>query len=214
MKNLKEVLENKGLKIQHFKDTVDHIRLVQDNIMIVCQAIWMQKGDYMDLFDSIKKLAPFFKVWFDLDNNGGFLIEDLLRRLVFHDHSKFDQNEWPYFAVANHGNWLQGVEYGTEEYFGRIKEFLGPALSHHYVNNDHHPEFFKESSMNIMPLSSVIEMLCDWEAATSRHKNGDVMTSVDKNSVRFGYNDEIAGIFKEFFFNLNYIKQKNDTEEV
>lgn len=44
------------------------------------------------------------------------------------------------------------------------------------------------AGMNILQLT---EMLCDWIAATRRHKNGDIHDSIRKNRGRFGYDDEI-----------------------
>ena len=45
-----------------------------------------------------------------------------------------------------------------------------------------------------MSLLGIIEMLCDWKAATLRHNDGDIRKSIDINQKRFGYSDEIKAI--------------------
>jgi hypothetical protein len=37
-------------------------------------------------------------------------------------------------------------------------------------------------------------MVCDWKAATLRHKDGDVSTSIERNKARFGISDQLAKI--------------------
>lgn len=55
------------------------------------------------------------------------------------------------------------------------------------------PEF-GISGMNLIDL---IEMLCDWKAATIRHNDGDIRKSIAINQKRFGYSDEM----KRFMLN-------------
>ena len=45
-----------------------------------------------------------------------------------------------------------------------------------------------------MNLIDVIEMLCDWKAATMRHADGDIKKSIEINQKRFGYSDELKAI--------------------
>ena len=45
-------------------------------------------------------------------------------------------------------------------------------------------------------LIDLIEMVCDWEASTLRHNDGNILTSIDKNQDRFGYSSDMAGCFK------------------
>ncbi len=87
---------------------------------------------------------------------------------------------------------LKNSTYGSEEY----KQFLvemKPALDHHYANNRHHPEHF-EKGISDMDLIDIIEMICDWKAATERHDNGDIEKSIHLNQARFGYSDELKSI--------------------
>lgn len=52
-----------------------------------------------------------------------------------------------------------------------------------------------EHGMGGMNLLDLIEMLCDWKAATLRHADGDIVRSVEQNQKRFGYSDELRQIF-------------------
>jgi hypothetical protein len=45
-----------------------------------------------------------------------------------------------------------------------------------------------------MSLVQLTEMLCDWKAATLRHKDGDIRRSIEQNQQRFGYSDEVKRI--------------------
>jgi Family of unknown function (DUF5662) len=47
-----------------------------------------------------------------------------------------------------------------------------------------------------MDLLDVIEMFCDWKAATMRHDDGDISKSIEINKNRFNYSDDIEQIFK------------------
>ncbi|MNN93988.1 hypothetical protein D3C81_2125340 [compost metagenome] len=41
----------------------------------------------------------------------------------------------------------------------------------------------------------IIEMFCDWKAATMRHNDGDIRKSIEMNKERFGYSDDLLNIF-------------------
>jgi hypothetical protein len=70
---------------------------------------------------------------------------------------------------------------------------MKPALDHHYAMNSHHPEHFA-TGIQGMSLLDVLEMLCDWKAATLRHNDGDIRRSIELNQKRFGYSDELKAI--------------------
>jgi len=149
------------------------------------------------------------------------VIHELLRRGYSHDMSKLDVPEDELFEKNTAK--LSKLTYGSPEYFEQLKE-LRPALIHHYQKNDHHPEYYatyickkcstkydgpiekcihnKCSSVDFdikyhieyMNLIDIIEMLCDWKAATKRHNDGDIKKSIEINQKRFGYSDELKSI--------------------
>ena len=52
----------------------------------------------------------------------------------------------------------------------------------------------RKSRVRQMSLLALLEMLCDWIAATKRHSNGDIRRSIEINQNRFGYSDELKQI--------------------
>ena len=120
------------------------------------------------------------------------IIFELQQRAVNHDNSKLGSYEVDIFTKFTPR--LASSTYGSEEYYEFLKE-MKPALDHHYAQNQHHPEHF-ENGIKDMSLVDLIEMICDWMAATMRHDNGDIIKSIDINKNRFGYSEELAEIFK------------------
>ncbi len=117
----------------------------------------------------------------------GEVIRDLTLRAHKHDQSKLVEPEVGTFDEFTPK--LRDSTYGSDEY----KTFLarmGDGLGHHYAENDHHPEHFGDG-IHEMHLGQLIEMLCDWKAATMRHVDGDLERSIRQNAERFGYGDEI-----------------------
>lgn len=118
------------------------------------------------------------------------LIKELNLRAVKHDDSKLVDPEVKYFnSVVGQ---LKELEYGSEEYEEQLK-ILSKALEHHYKHNRHHPEHHK-NGINDMTLVDLVEMICDWKAASERHDSGDIFKSIEINQKRFGYGDELKSI--------------------
>lgn len=130
----------------------------------------------------------------------GLAIENLADRSGLHDESKLVSPEVEAFDIATPK--LAGLVYGSDEYKQSLAD-LGPALQHHFAANDHHPEFY-ENGVQGMSLMALIEMLCDWRAASERVKqradDPEKMKSFESglayNQERFGYSDELAEILR------------------
>jgi len=125
-------------------------------------------------------------------------------RAYHHDDSKLEEPEFETFLKYTPK--LRGMTYDVNpdsEYQKCLKE-MKPALDHHYANNAHHPEHH-EKGIEDMTLLDVTEMLCDWWAATERHADGDIMTSIEKNTERFGLSPQLAKILANTIIEL-----KND----
>lgn len=122
----------------------------------------------------------------------GAMVANLQRRAEAHDASKLQSPEVEIFDEYTPK--LKHSTYGSDEYKGFL-EGMGEALRHHYAVNDHHPEHF-EGGVHDMDLLQVVEMLCDWKAATMRHANGDLGRSIEQNAERFGYGDEFARLLR------------------
>ena len=89
-------------------------------------------------------------------------VVDLLRRGELHDQSKLEAPEVA--AFTEYTPKLAECTYGSEEYKSYLVA-IKPALDHHYANNSHHPEHWK-NGVEDMSLLDVVEMLCDWKAAS------------------------------------------------
>jgi hypothetical protein len=148
------------------------------------------------------------------------IINQLELRGRLHDASKLVEPEVSTFNIYTEK--LKNSTYGSEEYKQFLKE-MKPALDHHYKENRHHPEHFKkfvcngcfreydnlpercccgysqfqeEPNMDQMNMIDLMEMFCDWKAATLRHSNGDLMKSIEINSERFKISPQLQRIFK------------------
>lgn len=119
------------------------------------------------------------------------IINNLMSRAADHDNSKLSPPEKVYFDKYTPK--LRGVSYGSPQYYSYIKD-LEIALTHHYAKNPHHPEHYTEgvSGMNLIDL---VEMFCDWMAATSKHADGDIFYSIEHNSKRFNIDYQLKSIF-------------------
>jgi len=116
----------------------------------------------------------------------------LQQRAANHDKTKLEEPELPLFTEYTEK--LAGCTYGSDEYKGFL-EGLKPALDHHYSRNRHHPEHFL-NGIDDMNLIDVMEMICDWKAATLRHNDGNILKSIDINTKRFNIAPQLANILR------------------
>ena len=126
---------------------------------------------------------------------------DLSKRFYQHDKSKLEEPELSMFDEYTPK--LRDSTYGSDEY----KQFLvgmGEGLAHHYEVNDHHPEHFP-GGIEDMNLVQLIEMLCDWKAATMRHADGDLEQSIEQNAERFGYGNKMKKLLLNTATYFNWV---------
>jgi hypothetical protein len=119
-------------------------------------------------------------------------VRELLARGERHDQSKLGPPEVAAFTEFT--GRLAACTYGSPEY-EEHRRAMGPALAHHYANNRHHPEHHP-NGVNDMTLADLVEMLCDWVAASARHADGDIRESIRRNTDRFGLSPQLAAIFR------------------
>lgn len=121
----------------------------------------------------------------------GDVVEKLKKRAAAHDKSKLGPVEKPVFDKFTPK--LKKSIYGSDEYKKYLKE-MSVALDHHYKHNKHHPEYFCNGIQG-MSLIDLIEMFCDWKAATLRHNDGDIIKSTGINKARFEISADLYAIF-------------------
>jgi len=121
------------------------------------------------------------------------IVLELLLRMERHDASKLKSPEKETFDIYTPK--LKATTYGSEEYKTYLKE-MQKILDIHYVLNTHHPEHYFSQGISGMDLVDLIEMLCDWKAATERHANGDIEKSILINKERFGISDQLVAVLQ------------------
>ena len=135
------------------------------------------------------------ETWKHIDEVCSLLImiqSELMGRMLSHDKSKLVYPEVDTFSIFTEQ--LSKTTYGSDEY-KKILNQMRPALEHHYENNRHHPEHF-ENGIEEMTLVDIIEMVCDWLAATNRHNDGDIWKSIDIQTKKLNLSPQVVSIIK------------------
>ncbi len=111
---------------------------------------------------------------------------NLFKRAAIHDNSKFESVEFgPYDKAFPE---FKKYAFGSPE-MKAVYESIQSALQHHYEQNRHHPEHF-ENGINDMHLVDVLEMVCDWLAASKRSQTG-IEKGLEINKERYGIDDQL-----------------------
>lgn len=119
------------------------------------------------------------------------LAADLINRGNVHDRSKLESPEAEIFGEAPD---LSSMEYNSPAYHENLKN-IQVALDHHYANNNHHPQHFK-NGINDMNILDVVEMLCDWAASCKNNKGGNIRQSIEANANRFNMSPQLVRILE------------------
>lgn len=138
-------------------------------------------------YDSEKETLKHIKRVSELLTNAS---SELMERGKHHDNSKLASPEKELFDEFTPK--LKATTYGSKEYKELLKG-LRVALDHHYKNNSHHPEYYK-NGINGMNLFDLIEMFLDWKAAGERHHDGNIFKSIEHNKDRFEISDQLTQI--------------------
>lgn len=114
----------------------------------------------------------------------------LKARGLEHDISKFEEPEASAFEKIHEA--AASMEFGSPEYVALMREHR-PAIEHHQQHNRHHPEYHTGGVLG-MTLIDLIEMFCDWKAASERNVNGNFLESLLKCCARFKIGIELQTI--------------------
>lgn len=125
---------------------------------------------------------------------------NLHERAQQHDLSKLSSPEVEGYAVLQ--GQLATIEYGSPEYRAALDE-ARRTIQHHYQVNDHHPEHYSNGVAG-MSLMALIEMVCDWKAASERVKSGSIGQSLQVNENRFGLDPQLASIIRATIAELGW----------
>lgn len=127
--------------------------------------------------------------------------KELKLRGELHDASKFEDVEAiPLRLLQEKTDKTGPTPYGTLAYDENLK-ILKPMLDHHYANNSHHPEHY-EKGMFGFDLFDLVEMFCDWKAASERNK--DYSMNLTYSAKKYGIPAMLLEIMKNTAQRLNY----------
>ena len=120
---------------------------------------------------------------------------DLIRE---HDESKFSEEEFEPYAQRWHGNKEKTFEY--EE-----------AWKHHWMNNEHHPEYWLGEDM---PYIYILEMICDWGSFSIKSGNfrelSDFYYNKAKDDEEKNLSDATKEIIEEILTKINSVLDKEE----
>ena len=136
----------------------------------------------------------------NVQNNIADVLANLARRMAEHDQSKYYDEEYDLVVGKPY---LETLEYNTPEYKAGL-ERVQDAVDHHYMLNTHHPEHFPDGVKG-MTLLDLIEMACDWQAASIEH-NSTFLESIKRNVERFGLSIEMQEILMNTGREMGWIK--------
>lgn len=119
-------------------------------------------------------------------------IKELIDRADGHDKSKLDSPEVEIFTEFTPK--LAHLTYGSKEY-DECTAQMKVALDHHYAKNRHHIQHHK-LGIEDMNLVDIIEMFCDWRAATERHHDGNLCKSISIQASKHNINPQLVKIFE------------------
>lgn len=130
------------------------------------------------------------------------IAHELIQRAHEHDASKLQSPEVEEYL--EYEPVIEVLPYGSEEQEAARERSRIESIStaHHYEVCRHHPQHFP-NGIHDMNLVDLIEMLCDWKAASEFTGWGPyagtitpfgLKPSIEKNAERFGYGDELKRI--------------------
>ena len=128
--------------------------------------------------DAFKDIFP--DVYENDDDNSK--VRQLYINLAHHDDSKFDRNEFFYYAMKFFP--VDGIDPESK----RVNDGFQIAWLHHVHNNAHHPAHWAlvdDDSIMVfdMPDIYIIEMLCDW-MAMSKYYNSTTLEYWESDSAK------------------------------
>lgn len=123
----------------------------------------------------------------------GLVIKELIERANNHDNPKLSSPEVELFNECTPN--LKDTTYDSPEYRETLATKLRPALDHHFAKCRHHPEHFP-NGVKDMNLVDIVEMFCDWKAASERQLNGNILKSIATNQDKFGYSRDLGSIME------------------
>ena len=134
-----------------------------------------------------------------------FFASVLAARGANHDNSKLTEPECSGWLAMDRE---PRYPYGSKKYYDKMHRYK-EVLEHHYSVNSHHPEHFKDPSLQ-MDLVDLIEMLCDWFSYSDNISWLEGYNTINSQCARFGLNDTIRHLLLNTFRNFLVASLKVD----
>ena len=134
-----------------------------------------------------------------------FFASVLAARGANHDNSKLTEPEYSGWLAMDRE---PRYPYGSKKYYDKMHRYK-EVLEHHYSVNSHHPEHFKDPSLQ-MDLVDLIEMLCDWFSYSDNISWLEGYNAINSQCARFGLNDTIRHLLLNTFRNFLVASLKID----
>ena len=122
-----------------------------------------------------------------------------------HDESKFSEEEFEPYAQKF---------YGPQDINGKPLDYVpgyDDAWLHHYMNNEHHPEYWDGEDM---PFIYILEMLCDWGSFSidkgDLHELSKYYYDNAKEDKEKNLSDATKEIIEEILSKINSVLDKED----
>jgi hypothetical protein len=184
------ITENK-----YYEETVKHKKEVSDAISLIVNALLArainhdysklespEKDGFINFTEKLKSTT------FGSDEYNQFL-KDLKPTL---DHHYFHNRHHPEHYPESLESYCSKCKKTIRRYCTVITDEFNPNCPHcGYTDGDIHTRY----TLKGMTLVDLVEMFCDWYAATKRHEDGSIMKSIEINKERFNISDDLVNIF-------------------
>jgi len=149
----------------------------------------------MDKYDSKLETLLQIKRLNELLNKAAI---ELLDRAIVHDKSKLEQPEKDLYDRLT--PLLKKVPSNSDKYKDLSKQYK-IAIDHHYKNNRHHPEHYK-NGVDDMTLFDVIEMAMDWLVDVGDSPN-DIFKLLKENKEKYNLSEQLGSILENTYKKIN-----------
>ena len=127
---------------------------------------------------------------------------ELRMRGIKHDRSKLQEPEFSIFVSTREQ--FKKANYGTPEYTA-VVEVASTAVDHHHKNNRHHTKYYPDGVYN-MNLIDIIEMICDWKAASRRSPDKTLEDSLEECFKRYNIVGQLQRVIWNTLMDMGIIK--------
>ncbi len=183
-------------------DTLIHIRNVQGKLNAVARELMIrgEKHDSSKLLSPEKEIFDEYTPKLKNSTYGSDEYKEFLSGMgeALKHHYDNNRHHPEYYRLkCDHCNEHFSIDSSLHSIINNVVFYQCPrctkSISFTESNNDKLTEDI-DNGINGMTLIDLIEMFCDWKAASERHTDGNIFKSIEINSKRFNINDQLKNI--------------------